>query len=271
MPIMTTFNYEEDMKILLAEEANEVQDIKANFEVLSNEDKIALKSIYDFEYVNTMMIHHYLNSIFTADYSFINRLRKYIDMGFIKSYYLLFQDGERTSNIHIITGETRKIIEKHFALDITSEIVNEEPQNKDILYILKKLALNQFLIGGENIIRKYELSDNSYIDYLVYYENSQIEFYVKVLRFNNRNEEDMGEAIKYVNSSSKKKKKIIFIFEDIYHLEENAGRFLLPKYREHILFQLDCMVVDFPDSFITVDFLSDAETQYGEIKIRDLI
>lgn len=270
---MTMYNYEENMKIFLAEENPNNLCIRENFETLTNQDIIALKVIYDFEFVNTHMIYHFLKDKL-IDYSFKNRLKKYIHMGFIKSYYILSQNGERTSNIHILTNRTAELIEEYYSLGPGNRTIQVIPTDKDILYILTKLALNQFLMGGKEIIRKFEIVNDKLFNSLIYYENSQVEFYVKVIRFNKNNFEEMKETIQYVDTMHNKNKKVIFIFEDLSHMEEVTGEYLLPKYRKDILFKTDSMVFDFPELFIAVDYPNKNnknEKIYTAIKIRNFI
>lgn len=261
-------NYEENKKILLAEEALEKLDVRENFELLTEQDIFALKSIYDYEYVNTNMIHRYLKGEL-INYKFKNRLRNYINLGFIRSYYILSEDGERTSNIHVLTNEAIELIEEHFSLDKNNKNYINKPTDNEILFILKKLALNQFLIGSKDLIREYKLLENKHVDSLVCFKNNVYDFYVKVLRSNN-NTEDMHNTIKYVESIKGKYKKVIFIFESLYHLEEISGPYLLPKYRKSVLLKVDSWVFDFPESYVTIDYDDNNYTVIGQIKIWEL-
>lgn len=260
-------NYEENKKILLAEEAIEKSDVQLNFELLTEQDIFALKSIYEFEYVNTNMIHRFLKGEL-INYKFKNRLRNYINLGFVRSYYILSEHGERTSNIHVLTKEAIELIEEHFSLGKNNKDYICKPSDNVILYILKKLALNQFIIGSKDLIREFKLFDNRHVDALVCFKNNIYDFYVKVLRSNN-NTEDMHNTIKYVDSMKGKYKKVIFIFEDLYQLEEISGPYLLPKYRKNVLLKVDSWVFDFPDSFVTIDY-KDNSTVIGGIKIWEL-
>jgi hypothetical protein len=183
------------MNICVKSSSKEFKTDRA-LEELGADDLEMLKFICEYGIVTTKFLNVYKERIELTGYGFTSRLKQYKENGLIDSCYMQMPNGERTVNMYALTNGAAAYFKEYFGLEGSICIgVLDSTEQEDVLPLLKKMALNQFLVCSLNI-KKYQVVTNKLYDAVIEYDNDPMAYYVKVLR----NEDgDIAETIEFIN------------------------------------------------------------------------
>lgn len=255
MAFKTIFRYEKDKRIEIDKKAEETSenDFNASFEQLSDEEKQIFKFIYEREILTTNLIGYFVNGKY-IEYNFTNNLKRYQMAGILESYYILSSNNERSTNMYVLSSRAAAKIKEIYSLDIDLKELHDNIEKNCVLYILKRMALNQFYICNKDV-ETFEVFYNQPFDAQIHYSNDEKCYPIKVARCDEKENTEVLEAVNYHNVHNDKDEMLIILGEDTDHIVA-IERLLLDAgvSSDRILYQTDIMALKYPEFFQTVSF-----------------
>lgn len=255
MAFKTIFRYEKDKKIAIDKKAEEITDtdFDASFEQFTDEEKQLFKFIYEREVLTTKLISYFVKDRI-IDYNFTNNLNRYEKAGILDSYFILSSNNERNTNMYCLSSKAAAKIKNIFSLESDLKTLYDNIEKNDVLYILKRMALNQFYICNKEV-DKFEVFSNQPFDAHIMYVNDKSYYPVKVARCHENENDEVINAVNFHNEHSDKSDMLIILGEDTDHIV-SIERYLLDSGVDsgRILYQTDIMAMKYPEFFQTVSF-----------------
>lgn len=259
MAFYSIFEFEEGMDIVLEREANREVDVVENIKTLGNEDIEVLKFVYEHELVTTKFIDVFTKKndrgLFES-YSIANRLKIYLAKELLDSYYVKSPDGERSSNMYMLTDKASAYIKERYELVENSNELHDFIKVNDVLNLQKRMALNQFLICAVDV-KDYKIVTGEKYNAVIEYNDEPNKYYIRVVRYDDEDIASVRDSISYIDEELTGDRAIILLCEYPDLIVDVTKTLEDMDIKTELFFTIDIYALEFPEWFQRIDAKGD--------------